>query len=135
MIAACFQLSILLSLIISYLSDWRENMAMSAMAIPILPGKKDLWKMEVLEKMIKLNKAETDAIREEAGVHERTFLQETPNGDFVILTFEGEDPVAGWGKIMQSMPPELASVVAEIHGFDTDAPPPPMPMLVYDSKA
>ena len=45
MIAACFQLSILLSLIISYLSEWRENMAMSAMAIPILPGKKDLWKM------------------------------------------------------------------------------------------
>ena len=74
MIAACFQLSILLSLIISYLSEWRENMAMSAMAIPILPGKKDLWKMEVLEKMIKLNKAETEAIREEAGVHERTFL-------------------------------------------------------------
>ena len=57
-------------------------MAMLAMAIPILPGKKDLWKMEVLEKMIKLNKAETDSIREEAGVHERTFLQETPNGRF-----------------------------------------------------
>ena len=110
-------------------------MAMLAMAIPILPGKKDLWKTEVLEKMIKLNKAETDASREEAGVHERTFLQETPNGDFVILTFEGDDPVAGWGNIIQSMPPELASVVAEIHGFDMDAPPPPMPMLVYDSKA
>ena len=57
-------------------------MAMLVMAIPILPGKKDLWKMEVLEKMIKLNKAETDSIREEAGVHERTFLQETPNGRF-----------------------------------------------------
>jgi hypothetical protein len=125
----------LFGLIISNLSEWRKNMAMLAMAIPILPGKKDLWKTEVLEKMIKLNKAETDASREEAGVHERTFLQETPNGDFVILTFEGDDPVAGWGNIIQSMPPELASVVAEIHGFDMDAPPPPMPMLVYDSKA
>lgn len=57
-------------------------MAMIAMAIPILPGKKDLLKMEVLQKMIKLNKAETDSIREEVGVHERTFLQETPNGRF-----------------------------------------------------
>jgi hypothetical protein len=110
-------------------------MAMLAMAIPILPGKKDLWKTEILEKMINLNKAETDASREEAGVHERTFLQETPNGDFVILTFEGDNPAAGWGKIMQSMPLELASVVAEIHGFDMDGPPPSMPKLVYDSKA
>lgn len=57
-------------------------MAMLAMAIPILPGKKDLWKMEVLEKMTKLNKAETDSIREEAGVHKRKFWQETPNGRF-----------------------------------------------------
>ena len=53
-------------------------MAMLAMAIPILLGKKDLWKMEVLEKMIKLNKAETDGITDDASVHERTFLQETP---------------------------------------------------------
>ena len=37
-------------------------------------------------------KAEMDKSRENAGVHERTFLQETPNGDFVILTFEGENP-------------------------------------------
>lgn len=56
-------------------------------------------------------------------------------GDFVILTFEGENPVAGWGEIIQSMPTELAPVVAKIPSFDTDAPPPPMPTLVYDSKA
>ena len=56
-------------------------------------------------------------------------------GDFAILTFEGENLVAGWGEIIQSMPIELASVVAEIHSFDTDAPPLLMPMLVYDSKA
>ena len=48
MIAVCFQLLILLSLIISYLSEWRENMAMLAMATQILPGEKDLWKLEVL---------------------------------------------------------------------------------------
>jgi hypothetical protein len=33
------------------------------------------------------------------------------------------------------MPPEMADIVAEIHGFDMDAPPPPLPKLVYDSKA
>ena len=110
-------------------------MAMIAMAVPILPGKKDMWKKEVLEKMVQQNKADTDASREAAGVHERTFLQETPDGDFVILTFEGDNPEAGWGMIMQSMPPEIASVIAEIHGMDMDAPPPPMPTLDYDSKA
>ena len=56
-------------------------------------------------------------------------------GDFAFLTFEGENPVAGWGEVIQSMPTELASVVAEIHSFNSDAPPPPMPTLVYDSKA
>jgi hypothetical protein len=29
----------------------------------------------------------------------------------------------------------MSAVVAEIHGFDMDAPPPPLPKLVYDSKA
>jgi hypothetical protein len=38
----------LLRLIIFYLREETENMAMIAMAIPILPGKKDLLKMEVL---------------------------------------------------------------------------------------
>lgn len=110
-------------------------MAMLAMAIPILPGKKEMWQKEIIENFTVTNKAETDALRAEAGVHERTFLQETPNGDFVILTFEGDDPVAGWAHIMQNMPAEMAAVVAEIHGFDMDAPPPPLPTLVYDSKA
>ena len=32
----------------------------------------------------------------DAGVHERTYLQETPAGDFIILTFEGENPARLW---------------------------------------
>ena len=36
------------------------------------------------------------ASREDAGVHERSFLQETSAGDFVILTFEGENPEASF---------------------------------------
>ena len=41
------------------------------------------------------NKKETNAIWENSGVHECFFLQETPNGHLVILTLEGNDPVAG----------------------------------------
>jgi len=109
-------------------------MAIIAIVVPILPGKREMWDKEILGKMITENRAETNKIRENAGVHERTFLQETPNGDFVILTLEGDNPEAGWGKIMQSMPPEMGAIIAEIHGMDMDAPPPPMPKLVYDSK-
>ena len=110
-------------------------MAMLAVAIPILPGKLDAWKSVVLDQMTGENKIHTDQIRENAGVHERSFLQETSDGHLVILTFEGENPVAGWEKIMASLPPEFATAAMELHGLDVNAPPPPFPKLVYDSKA
>ena len=53
----------------------------------------------------------------------------------MILTFEGENPVAGWEKIMANSPPEFATAAMELHGLDVNAPPPPRPKLVYDSKA
>ena len=50
-------------------------MALLAMCMPILPGKKEMW----LEKMNQINqepaKSEFDASREDAGVYERSFLQ------------------------------------------------------------
>ena len=48
-------------------------MAMLAVAIPILPGKLDAWKSVVLDQMTGENKIHTDQIRENAGVHERSF--------------------------------------------------------------
>ena len=71
--------------------------------------------------------------REDAGVHERSFLQETPQGDFVILTFEGEDPVASFGKIMENMPPDFAEFAKDVHGLDVNSPPPTV-RLVFDSR-
>ena len=71
--------------------------------------------------------------REDAGAHERSFLQETPQGDFVILTFEGEDPVASFGKIMENMPPDFAEFAKDVHGLDVNTPPPTI-RLVFDSR-
>ena len=110
-------------------------MAMLAVMVPILPGKREMWEKEIIERFHSYGTREDRCHPGRGGVHERTFLQETPHGDFVILTFEGDDPAAGFAHVMQSMPPELASVVAEVHGMDPDAPPPPMPTLVYDSRA
>ena len=110
-------------------------MALISMCMPILPGKKDMW----LAMMDKVNsepmRTEFIQSREEAGVHERTFLQETPHGDFLILTFEGENPAEGFAKIMANMPPDFAQFAQEVHGLDPNAPPPPMPKLMFDSRA
>ena len=89
-------------------------MALYAMAMPILPGKKQKW----LDKMdeIKQEPVRTAfrASREDAGVHERSFLQETPHGDFVILTFEGDDPAAGFGKIMAIWEKEATDPISKL---------------------
>ncbi len=106
-------------------------MAIMAMCMPILPGKKEIWKAKIAEVKQDPNFA---ASREAAGVHERTFLQETPHGDFVILTFEGDNPEAGFGQIMANMPPEFAEFAKDVHGLDANGPPPAMPTLVFDSR-
>ena len=110
-------------------------MALLSMCIPILPGKKEKWQ----EMITRMNEAplkdEIDKSREDAGVHERSFLQETPNGDFVILTFEGENPAKGFGKIMATADEHFAEFALDVHGLDMKGPPPPLPQLVYDSRA
>ena len=59
-------------------------MAMIAMCMPILAGKKE--KLQAMMDQL-TNDPNFAASRENAGVHERSFLQETPGGDFIILTF------------------------------------------------
>jgi hypothetical protein len=110
-------------------------MALLSMCIPILPGKKDKWQ-EMMNNMNEAPlKAEMDKSREEAGVHERSFLQETPNGNFVILTFEGENPAEGFGKIMAAADENFAEFALDVHGLDMKGPAPSLPQLVYDSRA
>ena len=110
-------------------------MAFVAMAIPILPGKKGKWQ-EMADSFDKEPmKSKLKASRTAAGVHERTFLQETPHGDFVIVTLEGAaDPAAAFAKMMADPNmKDFAAWAADVHGMDPNAPPPPMPKLIYDS--
>ena len=111
-------------------------MGQLAMILPILPGKKEKW-LGMLNSMLEHgseSRKEFNGKREAVGLHERTYLQETPNGDFMILTLEGENPEEGWGKIISELPEDFAEFAMDVHGMDVNAPSPPMPTLVYDSK-
>jgi hypothetical protein len=111
-------------------------MALFAICLPILPGKKEKW-LEMAEKFKTGPMSETlKASREKAGVHERTFLQSTPQGDLVIVTLEGDNPAEALGAMMQDPTlKEFSEWAADVHGFDPSGPLPPPPELVFDSKA
>jgi len=112
-------------------------MALFAAAFPIPAGNTDQWRRWMGELNGPRN-AEFRASREQMGVHERTFLQQTPHGDLVIVTLEGENPAEAFGRFTQATDPFtqwfLAQVQA-IHGIDLRQPMPgPPPELVVDSQ-
>ena len=98
-------------------------MPLMAVAFPILPGKTPAWRTWMGE----LNgprRAEFEASRREAGVHERTFLQSTPMGDLVIVTVEGDDPGRAFGTMMSAKDAFTTWFIErakEIHGLDPSA--------------
>lgn len=111
-------------------------MALIAFCFPILPGKKEKWQEMAAQFSKEPLKSKLNASRAAAGVHERTFLQETPKGDLVIVTLEGANPLESFMKVMSD--PSMADFgkwAADVHGLDPHAPPPAPPKLVYDSKA
>ena len=76
-------------------------MSLIAFVTPILPGKRGQWDAFMAE-ITGPRRAEYDASRHRLGVHERTFLQETPMGDFVIVTVEGDSPMEAVGAFANS---------------------------------
>ena len=111
-------------------------MALIALCFPIVPGKKQKWQELAAQFSKEPLKSKMDRARAAAGVHERTYLQETPKGDLVIVTLEGANPLEAFGKILSDPAnAEFAKWAAEVHGFEPNAPPPAPPKLVYDSRA
>jgi hypothetical protein len=111
-------------------------MALFAVAFPIPPEKMDQWRRFVAD-LNGARKAEYKASRERMGVHERAFLQQTPHGDLVLLTMEGENPGAAMAAIGQGTDPFTEWMVAqvqEIHGVDLRNLPGPPPEMVADSQ-
>jgi hypothetical protein len=113
-------------------------MAMFAIAIPVLAGKADQLN-KLTGELGGSRKSDFVANRKKLGVRERTFFQQTPLGDMVIVTLEGEDPEAAFAKFGQGSDPFTTwfkREVKDIHGVDLDAPPQrALPKLIVDSGA
>lgn len=95
-----------------------------AIALPVLPGKTGQFEQFTTA----LNGEKYDefkALRKHLDVHERTFLQETPHGETVIVTLEGTNPeeaLAKFGTGKDSFTKWFVKEVKEIHGVDLSAP-------------
>jgi hypothetical protein len=74
-------------------------MPLMALALPILPGKTPAWRAFIAELNGPRRQEFADS-RRRAGVREQTFLQQTPMGDLVIVTLEGDDPASSFGQLM-----------------------------------
>ncbi|MEO8570970.1 MAG: DUF6176 family protein [Chloroflexota bacterium] len=111
-------------------------MALSAVAFPILPGKTAEWRTW-MEELNGQRRQEFVESRRRAGVHERTFLQPTPMGDFVIVTLEGDDPGRAFGQMMSAgdaFSTWFLERAQAVHGVDLTAPTTGSPSeLVVDS--
>ncbi|MEP6639073.1 MAG: hypothetical protein ABJC39_06965 [Chloroflexota bacterium] len=111
-------------------------MALLAFALPILPGKTQEWR-DFIGEVNGSRYEEFTASRRAAGVHERTFLQQTPMGDLVIVTVEGDDPARSFGQLMTGTD-EFSKWFGEhamaVHGDFTAQPAGPPSELVADSE-
>ncbi len=99
-------------------------MALSAVAFPILPGKTAEWRTW-MEELNGPRRQEFVESRRRAGVHERTFLQPTPMGDFVIVTLEGDDPGRAFGQMMSAndaFTTWFLERAQAVHGVDLTVP-------------
>ena len=100
-------------------------MALMAVVFPILPGKTGEWR-EFIADLNGPRSSEFKRSREEAGVHERTFLQSTPMGDLVIVTLEGDDPAGAYGLMSSDKSPFgtwFRERAEALHGVDLTATP------------
>jgi hypothetical protein len=112
-------------------------MSLMAVAFPIAPGMTSTWR-EWIAELNGPRRQEFADSRDHAGVRERTFLQESPQGDLVIVTLEGDDPAGSFGKMMNtrdSFTRWFVAKVKEVHGVDlTDADMTVPSVMVIDSE-
>ena len=106
-------------------------------AVPILPGKTEEWRKFINELRTK-RFSDFAASRRRLKVRERSYFQQTPIGDLVLVTLEGDDPQAAFAQFASAKDDFtrwFVQQVKAIHGFDLAQPPQgPMPEQIIDSE-
>jgi hypothetical protein len=103
-------------------------------SVPILPGKTEAWKQAVTE-MKGARKAEYEESRRRMGiVREVVSLQQTPDGDAVVVFLEADDPGSVVSSYMKSSAPFdkwfTDTVLVGVHGMNASAPAPANQLFV-----
>lgn len=113
-------------------------MAVLQFVAPILPGMYDRWSAfhaAMLPGGARQAEWE-DQMRRYNIQRQCVSLQRTPNGDFVVVFFEGDEPgamLAGLGSSDNEFDKWFAGEVKAFHGIDVTQPPPgPMSELVLE---
>lgn len=114
-------------------------MASIAIALPILPGKTEQWK-HYCQEMTGPRRSEYEASRKRAGItREAAFLQQTPQGDMVVVYIEAQDvqrAIVAPGMSQEPFDVWFLEQTKEIHGFDPSQPlPGALPEAYIDWRA
>jgi hypothetical protein len=113
-------------------------MSSLALAVPIVPGKTEVWKRLIAE-VTGPRRADTDGFHARLGVDKvNWYLQQTPLGDLFVLHMEGQDPAGAFVSWAQSEHPYdvwFKKQLEPLYGIDFNQPPPgPLPEMVYEYR-
>src|ERR687886_2859148 len=100
-------------------------MALQALAYPIPPGRTDDWRRFMAE-LNGSRRDEYETLQQRFEVQSRVFLQQTPEGDLVLVTMEGTDPARAFQQMWagdDAFTKWFVEQVKDIHGIDLREPP------------
>ena len=99
-------------------------MAELAIAVPILPGKTEAWK-EFTRELESRRSEHEEVWRRLGGIRHVSWLQQTPEGDMVLVYYEAEDIDRVFQEFATSDDPLMVwfrERVKDIHGMDLSQP-------------
>ena len=103
-------------------------MSVLAMAVPIPPGKTKALEQHIAEAVG--HEEFEDTLKGFGILHESWHVQETPQGDLLILVFQCDDPLSMLQEFSQSekaLPVMQKAFLTETLGIDLSQPPPGPP--------
>ncbi len=111
-------------------------MASYAFAMPLIQGKTQIWR-KYMDELDGPRREEFSKSRQRAGLRlEQVWLQNTPQGDIVVLVWDTDNPNKAFDHLMKSKDPFdiwfRDTILIECHGVDPSKPMPPLNLRLLD---